>query len=79
MAYRCPACPTKVTQTSRALCLHMLETESYLDDKHRKWITARGLDFIELLRLRDGRPSKASYEPLVAAIEKECKIEEQKG
>jgi hypothetical protein len=57
----------------------MLETQSYLDDKHRRWIVAHGFDFIELLRLRDGRPSKASYEPLVAAIEKECKIEEPKG
>lgn len=75
MPYRCPVCPTVVTNTSRALCLHMLNTEAYLDDKHRKWVTSHGLDFMELLRLRDGRPSKASYAPLVAAIENECKIE----
>ncbi|MFH0941581.1 MAG: hypothetical protein V1823_00930 [Chloroflexota bacterium] len=77
MSYKCPVCQAKFTKTSSAMCIHMLDTDDYLNDKHRQWITSHGIDFMAMLRFKAGRQVKGSYEPLIAIIESECKVEEQ--
>lgn len=77
MSFKCPACQNKITQTSSALCVHMLDTDDYLGDKHRQWITSHGIDFMAMLRFKAGKQVQGSYEPLIAIIEKECKVEDK--
>jgi len=68
MSYRCPICKNFLTETTSAMCTHMMNTTNKFNE-HIEWMELHSTNYASLV-------STGNYEPLMAVIEKECKIED---
>jgi len=68
MSYKCPIClyPRFITKTSSALSTHMVGTTK--SEKHVEWIESHDISYVNLV-------TTGNHAPLIAVIEKECKVE----
>ncbi len=73
MRYKCPIC-SQIFSIDLDLADH-ITINSAIFQKYLEWIKSRGINYIQLIIPRKGKLSKGDYEPLLDAIENECKCQ----
>jgi hypothetical protein len=67
MRYKCPICMDYITNSSQALCTHMMNTADR-PTEHVEWVESQGINYLELVM-------KSDYAPLIRLIKRKCKID----
>ena len=70
--YKCPICGRR-TATAVDMCKHM-ERVFLRFEEHWGWIESHGVNFPEMLGVKNGKLGQGSYKALAEAVEEECKI-----
>lgn len=74
MSYQCPVCE-KIWTDSMDLARHVFGVG---DQRHKEWVNAQGVNFIELLLVQTMEPGNKGYKTLADILEKKArKVEDQ--
>ena len=73
MGYKRRVCGRR-TATAIDMCKHMTNS-TFRFEEHVEWIESHGINYTEMLDLKEGKLEKGSYKALTELVEKECKIQ----